>query len=204
MKKQVIAFLVVVRGGAHPAGPRRRRRAQRRVSLAKISESPAESLPWQNLPFFVGGLSFEASLGIISLQSEILYVRMGAKYTAEPTMASSCRTTTSKYRFFSRLNVLPAGPIRPFICGGGYGSYLIKAELALKTLGVVTKEDMTEERTRFDYGVVGGLGLAFKLPVISLSVEGRYNFGLMNIIKNPGAGEAIKNRCLMALVGIGF
>jgi hypothetical protein len=63
---------------------------------------------------------------------------------------------------------------------------------------------MTENFQRYDYGVVGGLGLAFKLPGLSLSVEGRYNFGLANIIKDPFEGETAKNRSIMALVGIGF
>lgn len=205
MKRLAIAFLVII--GMMALIPQALEAGvglKAGFSLAKISESPAEALPWQNLPFFVGGLSFEGGLGIISLQSEILYVRMGAKYKADADNGLELQYNYIQVPVLLKLNVLPAGPIRPFICGGGYGSYLIKAEHALKVLGVVTKADLTEERMRFDYGVVGGLGLAFKLPVISLSVEGRYSYGLMNIIKNPGAGEAIKNRCLMALVGIGF
>jgi len=57
---------------------------------------------------------------------------------------------------------------------------------------------------KYDYGVVGGVGIEFKLPGISFSIEGRYNYGLKNILTDPVAGEAIKNRSMMALVGIGF
>ena len=51
---------------------------------------------------------------------------------------------------------------------------------------------------------VGGGGLAFKLPGVSLSVEGRYNLGLANIMKDPSEGESLKNRSIMVLVGVGF
>ena len=57
---------------------------------------------------------------------------------------------------------------------------------------------------KYDYGAVGGAGLAFRLPGVSISVEGRYNLGLANIMKDPAVGDSIKNRSVMALVGIGF
>ena len=168
-------------------------------SLSKFSQLSDAPLPfqWENLPFFVGGLSFEGGLGFISLQPEVLYVRMGGKYAAG----------LLEYRFnyiqvpvMLKLNIVPAGPVRPFIGGGGYGAYLIKAEGVLGA----DKADLTGDYMRFDYGIVGGVGLAFKLPVISISVEGRYNYGLMNIMKDPAAGDSMKNRSIMVLVGVNF
>ena len=196
MKRQVIAFLVVACAAALiPPALEAGVGIKAGYSLAKFSESPA--FAWENLSFYTGGLSFEQGLGFISLQPEILYVRMGGKHSAGDL----------EYRFhyvqvpvLLKLAIVPAGPIRPFIYAGGYGAYLIKAEGFLGT----DQEDLTQDYQRLDYGAVGGVGLAFKLALISVSVEGRYNYGLMNIWKNPSPGETRKNRCLMALVGISF
>jgi hypothetical protein len=168
-------------------------------SLSKFSQTSEAPLPfaWENLPFFVGGLSFESGLGFISIQSEMLYVRMGGKFAAGEL---EFRFGYIQAPVLIKLNVLPAGPVRPFIAGGGYGSYLIKAEGVLAG----TKADLTEDFQRMDYGLIGGAGLAFKLPGISVSVEGRYNYGLMNIMRDPAAGDSMKNRSLMALVGLSF
>lgn len=164
-------------------------------SLSKLSETPTYA--WENLPFFAGGLSFEGGFGYISLQPEVLYVRMGGK---DPAGDLECRFNYIQVPVLLKINIVPAGPVRPFVFGGGYGSYLVKAE---SVIGAV-KTDQTENYERYDYGLVGGAGLAFKMAVLAVSVEGRYNYGLKNIMKEPGLGESMKNRCLMALVGIRF
>jgi hypothetical protein len=51
---------------------------------------------------------------------------------------------------------------------------------------------------------VASVGLGFRLRGVVISIEGRYNLGLVNIVKNPAAGESLKNRSLVALIGIGF
>ena len=174
-------------------------------SLAKFAQTSDVPLPfvWGNLPFFTGGLSFEGGLGFISVQPEVLYVRMGARYAVDPD-SLEFRFGYIQVPVLIKLNIVPAGPVRPFIGAGGYGAYLLKAEGVLVTGGVTTKADMTEDYQRTDYGLVGGAGIAFKLPGIKLSVEGRYNYGLMNIMKDPAAGDSMKNRSMMALVGLSF
>ncbi|TFG54751.1 MAG: PorT family protein, partial [Candidatus Aminicenantes bacterium] len=103
-----------------------------------------------------------------------------------------------------KLNIIPAGPIRPFICAGGYGAYLIKAKGIMTVDGVPEGTTLTADYQKYDYGVVGGAGLTFKLPGIAISVEGRYNYGLKNILVDPAAGDSLKNTSMMVLVGIGF
>lgn len=169
-------------------------------SLAKFSQKSAEPLPfaWENLPFFAGGLSFESGFAYVSLQTEIFYVRMGGKYAAAEL---EFRFDYIQLPVLLKISVIPAGPIRPFVSGGGYGAYLIKAK---GIMGELEPAVLTADYERLDYGLVGGAGLAFKLPGIGLSIEGRYNHGLRNIIKDPALGESMKNRCLMALAGISF
>lgn len=175
-------------------------------SLAKFSLVPADpEMSWQYLPSWVAGVYFDFKLGFVSVQPEILYTRMGAKY------ADAVEDFRLEYRFdyvqvpvLLKFNIVPAGPIRPFLYGGGYGAYLLKAEGFMQMGEDSETADLIEDLQRYDYGIVGGGGLAFKLPGISLSVEGRYNLGLANIMKDPSEGESLKNRSIMVLVGVGF
>jgi hypothetical protein len=172
-------------------------------TLPQTSETP---LPFTfgALSSFAAGLSFESGLGFISVQPEILYVRMGGEYEADELNSLEFRHDYIQVPVLLKLNIIPAGPIRPFLCGGGYGAYLIKAKGVLEIDGVPMEEDMSENYQRFDYGLVGGAGLAFKLAGLSLSIEGRFNYGLQNLIKDPAAGDSMKNQCWMALAGISF
>jgi hypothetical protein len=173
-------------------------------SLAKFAQTSALPVPtWGNTKFFVGGLSFEGGLGFFSLQPEILYVRMGGKYTIDADNSLENRLEYIQAPVLIKLNIMP-GPIRPFIYGGGYGAYLVKAKGIMVVAGVPQEAPLTDNFERLDYGVVGGAGLSIGLAGVSVSIEGRYNYGLKNILKDPAAGETMKNRCLMALVGLNF
>lgn len=176
------------------------------LSWSSLAMAPADLVPvsFGNLQFYTGGLSFGIGLGFVAIQPEILYVRMGGAYEVDEANSLEFRHDYVQVPLLLKFNVIPAGPVRPFICVGGYGSYLIKSKGVLEIDGVVEEEDLSEDYLRYDYGVVGGAGLTFKLPGLALSIEGRYNYGLANILKEPGPGESFKNRSLMALVGIGF
>ena len=172
-------------------------------SLALASPDPIP-FSFGNLQYYAGGLFFDLGLGFVSIQPEILYVRMGGLYEVDEANSLEFRHQYIQVPLLLRFNVVPAGPIRPFVCAGGYGAYLIKSEGVLEVDGETTKEDITEDYQRYDYGVVGGAGILFKLGVVGLSVEGRYNYGLANLFKDPLEGESMKNRSVMALVGIKF
>ena len=166
-----------------------------------LSDPPPFTL--DNLSYFVGGLYFDINMGFLSLQPEVLYTRMGAKYE-EAGDSLQYRFDYIQVPVLLKINIIPAGPIRPFIAAGGYGAYLLKAKGVMIVDDVTEEEDLSDTFQKYDYGVVGGAGLAFRLPGISITVEGRYNLGLANILKDPSEGEYVKNRSIMALVGIGF
>jgi hypothetical protein len=174
-------------------------------SLSKFSLTSTEPPPFQfaNLPAPVGGIYFSLKLGPLAIQPEVLYVRMGAKVEIDED-GLEYRFDYIQVPVLLKLSVIPMGPIRPVIYAGGYGSYLLKAKGIMTVGGVPEEEDLGEMFEKYDYGVVGGAGIEFKLPGISISIEGRYNYGLKNILTDPSAGESVKNRSMMALVGIGF
>jgi hypothetical protein len=176
------------------------------LTWASLAIGSTEPVPFDfgKLPFYAGGVFFDLGLGFFSIQPEILYVRMGAAYEVDELNSLEFRHHYIQAPVLLRLNVIPAGPVRPFLCGGGYGAYLIKSEGVMEIDGVSEKTEITDDYERFDYGLVGGAGIMFKLGIVGLSVEGRYTYGLANIVKDAPAGESVKNRSLMALVGIKF
>jgi hypothetical protein len=175
-------------------------------SLSKFTAASTEPIPFVfgNLDSPVGGIFFSLGLGPLAIQPEVLYVRMGAEYEVDENNGLKWQFDYIQVPVLLKLNVIPAGPIRPFIYAGGYGAYLIKAKGVMTVDGVSEGTDITAEYQKYDYGVVGGAGLTFKLPGIAISVEGRYNYGLKNILVDPAAGDSMKNTTMMALVGIGF
>jgi hypothetical protein len=175
-------------------------------SSATLSQASATPLPFNFGPLssVTGGLSFEAGLGFISIDPELLYVRMGGRYDVDASNSLEFRHDYIQVPVLVKLNIIPVGPIRPFLCAGAYGAYLVNAKGVFVLDGVPSEEDMAGNYERFDYGLVGGAGLAFKLPGISLSIEGRFNYGLQNLLKDPAPGDSMKNECWMALAGISF
>jgi len=176
------------------------------LSSSSLALASTEPIPFTfgNLQYYVGGVFFDIGLGFVSIQPEFLYVRMGGQYEVDELNSLEFRHQYIQAPLLLRFNVIPAGPVRPFICAGGYGAYLIKSEGVMEIDGTVEKTDVTEDYRRFDYGLVGGAGILFKLGFVGLSVEGRYNYGLANMLMDPAAGDSMKNRSLMALVGIKF
>jgi len=172
------------------------------MALSKFAMKPADVFPFPlvNLPAPVGGVYFDLGLGPLSFEADVFYARTGMKGTFEGATVEY-RLDYIQVPVLLKIKVIPAGPLRPFISAGGYGAYLLSAK------GVMTgvpSEDIGDMFEKTDYGVVGGVGVEFKLPGLKLTAEGRYNFGLANIGKDAGEGESAKNRSIMALVGIGF
>ncbi|MEN6311933.1 MAG: porin family protein [Acidobacteriota bacterium] len=152
-----------------------------------------------NLSSMVGGVSLGMNLGLFCIQPEILYVRMGAKQVYDSVSAET-HLDYVQVPLFLKINVMP-GPVSPMIYGGGYGSYLLSAK------GVIAGEsqDIKDEVKSTDYGLVFGGGVDFKLAVVKLTAEIRYNLGLANIAKNPDPVTlTVKNKSLMFLVGVTF
>jgi len=177
-------------------------------SLSKFSLAPSNPFPFPvvNLPSPLGGIFFNLKLGPLAIQPEVLYVRMGSKFELEGT-GLQYRMDYIQVPVLLKLSVIPLGPIRPVIYAGGYGAYLLKANGAIIDGGAVGPyTDASDQFEKSDFGVVGGAGIEFKLPGISLSIEGRYNYGLKNIYVpvSPEDNLVWKNRSMMVLVGIGF
>lgn len=175
------------------------------LAFSKFTIKPAGTFPFpiESLTAPVGGVYFSFGLGPVALETDIFYARMGMKGTFEG-VTMEYHMDYIQVPMALKFKILPVGPIRPFVFAGGYGSYLLKARGVISSSEGSESGDVGDSFQKYDYGLIGGAGVEFKLPGLTLSAEGRYNLGLANIIKDPGVDESAKNRSLMALVSIGF
>jgi hypothetical protein len=170
--------------------------------LSKLSFTGGEVPPLVNLKAPVGGIFFGFGMGPISIQPEVLYVRIGARMEEGSDWLEE-RFDCIQVPLLLKVNVMP-GPVSPMIYGGPYGAYRLTAKEVENIGGVSDSYDIKDQTVSFDYGIVFGGGIDFNLAAIKLTAEARYNLGLANLAKDPEPGFSVKNRTLMFLVGIGF
>ena len=174
-------------------------------SFAKFNWTTPEptDIVWGYLPFVAGGLFASVNLGALAIEPELLVVRAGARYASEGDRLEFLFTYIQA-PVLLKLSASPRGSVNPFLAVGGYGAYLYRAQGVLVLGTERTTDDLIDDYKRSDFGVVASVGFGFRLRGVVISIEGRYNLGLVNIVKNPAAGESLKNRSLVALIGIGF
>jgi hypothetical protein len=208
MKTRAVAVILalVCAAGAAPRDLAAEGGVKIGASLAKFTwtEEPEPGVTLGFLPFVAGGLYYQAGRGAVRAQPELLVTRKGGRYANEAGDRLDFQFTYIEVPVLARFNLLAGGNVRPFVVAGGYGAYLYRAEAVLVLDAERTVNDIMDEYGRYDFGLVGGAGLAIRSSGVTLTVEGRYDLGLANIIKAPLEGEAMKTRSLMAILGFGF
>jgi hypothetical protein len=174
------------------------------LAMSTLAFSGATDVPpLTNIKTPMGGVFFSLGLGLFSIQPEILYVRMGTRME-EGADWMEYRVDYIQVPLLLKIHIIP-GPVSPMIYGGGYGAYRLAAKGVAEIGGTSEPPvDLKDQIKTTDYGVVFGGGIDFKLAVIKLSAEVRYNLGLANIAVDPDPGMSVKNKSLMILVGLGF
>jgi len=141
-----------------------------------------------------------------SIQPELLYSQKGAKLDYDNVFGSG------EYRFNLNYVELPLTAVfnvaRNFnLHLGGYASYLVSANIKqLKSNGDGnTISNLNEDNfNRFDYGLVGGLGV----DVDNFTIGARYNYGLREVGKSGSLSGNVtsnsKNSAINLFVGFAF
>ena len=144
-----------------------------------------------------------------SIQPELIYSNKGAKISYNNALLGN-----GEYRFNLHYVELPVLAVINLVKNlnlqaGGYASYLAAANITRLNNSSGTVDQIRDLKAsnfnRFDYGLVGGLGI----DVENFTIGARYNYGLEQIGKGNAsiAGQATKNskNSVIALyVGIGF
>lgn len=163
------------------------------LNLSKYAVEPEVSaIEWKNKTGFLAGAGIDISLvPNIAIEIDALYFQKGSKVEVLGVEQDYTLNVISIPALL-RIKFLP-GP-SPYILGGGEFSLILSHEFE--------EEDIKENFKSFDYGLVFGAGFEMKMPGASIFIEGRYNIGMNNIIKDPVGDESIKTKAIVVIVGI--
>lgn len=158
----------------------------------------AESL----LAFGGGGYVRFAFPQGFSIQPELLWMRKGAEQDFG-TFEAELKLDYVEVPVLVRYDIPTAGNISPYLFAGPSFAF----EISCKVSDTDTDEDFDcddeedFETESFDAGATGGAGVGFAAGRGTLFLEGRYTFGLMDIVASEEF-EA-KNRSAAVMIGYG-
>jgi hypothetical protein len=176
------------------------------ASFSNVSVDPDEGFDTKSLTAFTGGGFLRFPLGPVQLQPELMYITKGFKMEDDESDAEG--KFKLSYIEIPVLIVLPltqGASFSPYVFGGPAFAFEASCKIAFEGGGVSGDVDCDEggdtiERKKFDVGAMFGAGFGIPAGPGSLLIEGRYNFGLMNIADTDG-DESLKNRSGAVLVG---
>jgi Outer membrane protein beta-barrel domain len=143
----------------------------------------------------------------LSIQPELLYSVKGSKVTYDLGVLGS-----NEYRFNLNYVEVPVLAVinvsKNFnVHAGGYAAYLAQANIKKVVDDGPNDEiaDLNEDNfNRFDYGLVGGLGI----DIENVTIGARYNYGLREVGKADNFGSRAlknsKNSAINLYIGFGF
>jgi hypothetical protein len=137
---------------------------------------------------YSGGLSFKyVGEKYMAFQAELNYTHRGYKMTVDNSNIPS-RTYNSVILPIMAQGNVTYKSISVLVNLGCYASYMLNSEYQTNaTNGTINSYDyefFLKRDRRYEFGVLGGVGLGLKLNPILLQVESRYYYGLTNIY-NP-------------------
>ncbi len=100
----------------------------------------------------------------------------------------------------AKVNFGPPGPFSPHILAGPYAAFVLNAEQESSFMGETETVDIKDDVESLDFGLTLGLGADFNLMVTTISVQGRYSFGLTDVFEDTGS----KNRVISLVAGFTF
>jgi len=82
------------------------------------------------------------------------------------------------------------------------GNIRAKSRSKVYVDGDLVSDTSEDDSNKFDFGIVGGAGVAYPLGAIKVFAEGRYHFGLRNLSSYSGDDSKVHNRGASAHLGI--
>lgn len=143
----------------------------------------------------------------VQIQPEIFFIQKGSKvtYTLDAVeVIGKTRISYFEIPLLLKFNIKPDTSVNPYLIAGPYVAFRTKATQTVEAGGVKESEDIKNDVKSTDFGIIGGLGLEFKLADMPkcILVEIRYELGLVDIAK--AADYKAKNSSIVFNVGVGF
>jgi len=166
----------------------------------------------ESLPGPAFGLGY-ASGGKIGFEIDVLYLTKGSRFKGEVEgVTFDVKGTISEISVPILLNVNILSSPLIYGLGGGEIAYVMSAKAKYFVSDGVTEEsgeeDVKEDTSQIDYGLVFGGGVGMPLGPVTLFGELRYHLGLANMEKNTPEGveeqTSPKTRMFLIVAGIRF
>jgi opacity protein-like surface antigen len=90
----------------------------------------------------------------------------------------------------------------PYVLIGGGVGYVLSEKVKVTADGETQEQDISEDINRIYYGVVAGAGFEFAAGSMIIFVEGRFNYGFSNMIKEPDEGDYVRAYSIDIMGGI--
>jgi hypothetical protein len=177
----------------------------------------------KSLMGLAGGIGFETG-GQVGVEVDLMYVQKGATMKGSEDDGFGNVTTFDVDIVINQIAVpvllrfkfMPG--TSPYILLGGSVCYILSAKANYTFSGGGQSESGSEDLfkaddgtaleilNRLDFGIVGGAGLELAMGTMRLYLEGRYSFGLANILHETQreTGDWLKLSTILILGGIGF
>lgn len=143
----------------------------------------------------------------LGVESGLYYTQKGARFMGtDPELGEIEFTYKMDYLevpVLAKLDILPAGPVRPHILAGPWIGFAVNAESELAIDNISATEDMSDFTRPVDMGLLFGVGSDLNIGIARLSLQLRYSLGLTPALEDE-FDEGEKNRALYLTVGYGF
>jgi hypothetical protein len=143
----------------------------------------------------------------ISLQPELLFVQKGASFTDSwfgLPVGGELKLTYIEVPVLLRVGLPVSGAsFMPALFAGPAISFNRSARSRSSAIGFERERDVEEETKDLDFGAVVGGGVDYRFLRGVLSLDLRYNLGLVTL-DDSGDGEDVKNRAFMFTLGFGI
>jgi hypothetical protein len=157
------------------------------INIANIhGEDPEDEGDWKN--GFAGGVFIDLGITpLFALQPEILYVQNGSKTTFLEG-EWSLKFNYLQVPVLAKVDLPVGGSLVPVLYAGGYAGLLLDSKLTVEAgnnSGTIGLKDNTKS---YDAGLVFGAALDFTVGTGTMTIEGRYNLGMVEIDDGIGGG----------------
>ena len=143
---------------------------------------------------------FNAKAG---LQIDFLYSQKGTKASFTDGIDTFETDITADYieiPVLIRANIPGSGNVKARVFGGPAFAFKVTDDSVSKFNGVEVPDEESNDFNTTDVGIVIGGAVQFG----KVFVDVRYNWGLVNVIKDPDGNESAKNRVFGIMVGYQF
>jgi hypothetical protein len=154
---------------------------------------------------FLAGVGFEFGSGSIGFELDALISKGGSSFVPA-TGSTGEKIVLDGFGLYIplllKIRLMPQGGV--YLVGGGTVGYLISQKFKYITATETTEQDVADDVNRICYGVTFGGGYEMPMGSSSLLIEGRYNLGLSNWIKEPQDKDYVRSNIIELILGIKF